>query len=164
MTPGRKPLPNEVKAKRGTLQPSRAKVIQLQGGLPRLDPADVPADLGPIGQEAWNRITEYASAWLAVTDREAVTMACKAIEAHVDLSARLQADGYVLFTDKGYAYAHPAYGMRQSVEGQLYKWLSMLGLSPTDRAQLGIAMVQGQSLVDQYRDRAAKLKGGHQNG
>jgi len=161
---GRKPLPNEIKAKRGTLEPSRAKVVQLKAGLPRLDETDVPADLGPIAAEAWVRIVEHAAGWLAITDREALTMLCKALQEHADLSARLQADGPVLFTDKGYAYAHPAYGMRQNVEGVIIKWVAALGLSPADRAKLGIAMVQGQSLVDQYRDRLATLKGGPQGG
>jgi hypothetical protein len=69
--------PNEIKAKRGTLKPSRAVVVQLTNSLPRASELGVPDGLGPIATEAWHRIVEYAGAWIAVSDRDALTLLVK---------------------------------------------------------------------------------------
>jgi P27 family predicted phage terminase small subunit len=98
-----------------------------------------------------------------VSDRDALTMLVKDIELLTDLEARLRVDGPVLYTDKGYAYAHPAAGMRTSAEESIRKWMNHLGLTPADRAKLGIAMVESQSKIDKYRDRLA-AKDGHRAG
>ena len=155
--------PNEIKARRGTLKPSRAVVVQLQNSLPRASELGVPDGLGPIASEAWQRIVEYAGAWIAVSDRDALTMLVRYIEFLAGLEARIQVDGPVLYTDKGYAYAHPAVGMRTSAEESIRKWMNHLGLTPSDRAKLGIAMVESQSKVDKYRERLA-AKAGHRAG
>jgi P27 family predicted phage terminase small subunit len=119
--------------------------------------------LGPIATEAWQRIVDYAGAWIAVSDRDALTMLVKDIEFLAGLEARLATDGPVLYTDKGYAYAHPAVGMRTSAEESIRKWMNHLGLTPADRAKLGIAMVESQSRIDKYRDRMQQ-KAGHRAG
>ena len=155
--------PNEIKARRGTLKPSRAVVVQIQNRLPRASELGVPDGLGPIATEAWDRIVQYAGAWIAVSDRDSLTMLVKDIELLANLEARVSVDGPVLYTDKGYAYAHPAMGMRHSTEESIRKWMNHLGLTPADRAKLGIAMVESQSKVDKYRERLA-AKAGHRAG
>ena len=155
--------PNEIKARRGTLKPSRAVVVQIQNSLPRASELGVPDGLGPIATEAWDRIVQYAGAWIAVSDRDSLTMLVKDIELLANLEARVSVDGPVLYTDKGYAYAHPAMGMRHSTEESIRKWMNHLGLTPADRAKLGIAMVESQSKVDKYRERLA-TKAGHRAG
>ena len=155
--------PNEIKARRGTLKPSRAVVVQIQNSLPRASELGVPDGLGPIATEAWERIVQYAGAWIAVSDRDSLTMLVKDIELLANLEARVSVDGPVLYTDKGYAYAHPAMGMRHSTEESIRKWMNHLGLTPADRAKLGIAMVESQSTVDKYRERLA-AKAGHRAG
>ncbi|CAB5223994.1 sm_term_P27, putative phage terminase, small subunit, P27 family [uncultured Caudovirales phage] len=155
--------PNEIKARRGTLKPSRAVVVQIQNSLPRASELGVPDGLGPIATEAWERIVQYAGAWIAVSDRDSLTMLVKDIELLANLEARVSVDGPVLYTDKGYAYAHPAMGMRHSTEESIRKWMNHLGLTPADRAKLGIAMVESQSKVDKYRERLA-AKAGHRAG
>ena len=155
--------PNEIKARRGTLKPSRAVVVQIQNSLPRASELGVPDGLGPIATEAWERIVQHAGAWIAVSDRDSLTMLVKDIELLANLEARVSVDGPVLYTDKGYAYAHPAMGMRHSTEESIRKWMNHLGLTPADRAKLGIAMVESQSKVDKYRERLA-AKAGHRAG
>lgn len=161
--PGPAKTPNEIKAKRGTLRPSRAVVVQLQNSLPRASELGVPDGLGPIATEAWQRIVDYAGSWIAVSDRDALTMLCRDIEMLANLEAKISQDGPVLYTDKGYAYAHPAMGMRTSTEESVRKWMNHLGLTPADRAKLGIAMVESQSKIDKYRERMQQ-KAGHRAG
>ena len=157
-----KPVPNEVKAKRGTLKPSR--VVAKQGrGVQPLDLLTIPDGLDPIGQGVWARVTS-ACDWLAESDREALTLLCKDEALLAQLTARLEADGAVLYTDKGYAYAHPAWGMRATTEERIYKWLTVLGLTPSDRTRLGIAMVQARTLLEEFREKFAALPSGPRDG
>ena len=140
--PGPARTPNEIKRKRGTLKPSKSgAVIAIKDSLPTLAHVDIPAGLGPIAADTWRRIIAQAGSWIAVSDREALEMLCKAVEFHADLGARINADGPVLFTDKGYAYPHPAVGMRATAEDSIRKWMSQLGLTPADRAKIGRAHV-----------------------
>jgi P27 family predicted phage terminase small subunit len=90
-------------------------------------------------------------------------MLCRDVEMMANLEAKLSEDGPVLYTDKGYAYAHPAMGMRTSTGESIRKWMNHLGLTPADRAKLGIAMVESQSKIDKYRDRMQQ-KAGHRAG
>jgi hypothetical protein len=53
--------------------------------------------------------------------------------------------------------------MRSSTEDSIRKWMNHLGLTPADRAKLGIAMVESQSKIEQFRERLAK-KAGHRAG
>jgi P27 family predicted phage terminase small subunit len=155
--------PNEIKQKRGTFKASRAVVVRLENSLPRAAELGVPDGLGPIATETWHRIVEHAGSWIAVSDREALTMLCRDVEMMANLEAKLSQDGPVLYTDKGYAYAHPAMGMRTSTGESIRKWMNHLGLTPADRAKLGIAMVESQSKIDKYRDRMQQ-KAGHRAG
>jgi P27 family predicted phage terminase small subunit len=162
MAMGRKAIPNEIKKKRGTLQPSRLPA-KASSGVAALDNLVLPEGLDPIGQGVWLRITS-ACDWLAESDREALTMLCKDEQMLAMLTARLEVDGVVLFTDKGYAYAHPAWGMRTATEERIYKWMSSLGLTPSDRARLGIAMVQARTLLEEFREKFAALPTGPRAG
>jgi len=53
--------------------------------------------------------------------------------------------------------------MRTSAEESVRKWMNHLGLTPADRAKLGIAMVESQSRIEKYRERMQQ-KGGHRAG
>jgi len=157
-----KPLPNEVKKKRGTLKPSRVPTKQ-GGGVAPLNNLTMPDGLDPVAQGVWARITS-ACDWLAESDREALTMLCRDESILAQLTARLETDGAILYTDKGYAYAHPAWGMRTATEERIYKWMSSLGLTPSDRARLGIAMVQARTLLEEFREKFAALPTGRHDG
>jgi P27 family predicted phage terminase small subunit len=151
--PGPKATPNEIKSKRGTLR-NRGQVVQIKAQLPRLADAARPTDLGPIASEAYERILTAAGEWLAVSDLDAVAMLAKAIERHTDLAARLMQDGPVLYTDKGYAYAHPAAGMLSTTEDSIRKWTASLGLTASDRVKLGLVMVESRSKLEEFARRA----------
>lgn len=163
---GKPVVPNEVKKKRGTLRADRAPVISLKASLPRVGTAEPPFPLGPIATEAWHRIIGRAGEWIAISDRDALAMLCQALEFHADLGARIAADGPVLFTEKGYAYPHPAVGMRQTCEDAIRKWMATLGLTAADRTKLGIAMVETQSKLERYAQmhQAASQRDGRRAG
>ena len=158
--PGPPRQPTERKRKRGNpghqkLPSKTAEVIPLHKGVD----CDVPAQFGPAGSEMWATITEFAATWLAESDRQLVLMCCEAADRRAELMASIQDAGSVFYTDKGYAYANPAVGMLQSLEKQLTSWLSLLGLTPSDRSRLGLAEVKAQSKMAELEERKSKQRG-----
>lgn len=113
--------------------------------------ATPPEHLGPAGVKVWEIVTGFATSWLAPTDEPLVLKVCEAEDRRADLIARLQADGPVLYTDKGYVYAHPCVGMLSTLEAQMTKWYSLLGITPADRSRLGVAEVKAQSTLERLR-------------
>ena len=54
------------------------------------------------------------------------------------LREQLADNNYVLYTDKGYAYANPLFSMLNTVENDIIKLLSLLGLTPARSQQTTI--------------------------
>jgi phage terminase small subunit len=54
-----------------------------------------------------------------------------------------------LFTQQGYAYANPLVGMLSTIENEIFKLFSVLGLTPADRTRLGIGEVKARSKLDE---------------
>lgn len=133
--------------------PAPSKVVALA---PLADTLDVPEHFGPQAERLWRLAAEHASAWLAPSDEPTLRLACEAMDRRAELIARLQSDGYVLYTDKGYAYQHPAAGMLSNLEQQITKWLSLLGLTSIDRSKLGVAEVKAQSALERIATARAQ--------
>lgn len=144
-------LPTEVKRRRGTLQPSRMpKALAIVDPVSRdLVPPDV---LGDIGAAEWRYVLTTCP-WIAPSDLTILRLYCAALDRASGLEATLAEDGYVLYTDKGYAYLNPAHGALATTEAQITKWLSLLGLSPSDRGRLGVAEVKARSKLEELAAR-----------
>ena len=152
MAVGRRPVPAEVKRKRGTLR-SRPTLVSSRVALGRLADMPAPDGLGDAALAHYRRTVAVAGDWLAPSDADAVATLARLLQRQSDLIARLDADGVVLYTDKMYAYAHPAAGMLTTTEREIARWCSLLGLTPTDRTRLGLAMVEGRSKLDEFQRR-----------
>ncbi|MGH3381865.1 MAG: phage terminase small subunit P27 family [Actinoallomurus sp.] len=127
--------------------------------LPPVVVDDVPEQLGPAGRAVWELVLEQCQ-WLAESDRPALTMLAEKFDRRQDFMARLEASDPVLYTDKGYAYANPLVGMISTVEREIAKLLSTLGLTPTDRARMGVAEVKAKSEIEKMLDRRQRRPGG----
>jgi P27 family predicted phage terminase small subunit len=144
--------PDEQKRRIGN--PGKRKLPE-HGSVTPLKPlavGEMPGGLGEAGKAMWAHVVAHASAWVGVPDHGTLALLCEAADRRVLLLERLRADGYVLFTDKGYAYQHPAAGLLTALEAQMTKWLGALALTPTDRSRLGVAEVREDEL-DRFRAR-----------
>jgi len=116
-----------------------------------------PETLQDDGAHEWRYVLANA-AWIAPTDLRTLRLYCEALDRRAHLLAELASQGWVLYTDKGYAYQNPAAGALATTEAQVTKWMSSLGLNPSDRGRLGVAEVKAQSALDKIRaSRAARL-------
>lgn len=151
---GPAPLPAEIKKLRGTARPDRTpKALTIVEPVPTtLAPPDTLQD---DGARLWRDVLTGAS-WIGPTDLTNLRLMCEAIDRRAHLLAELASQGWVLYTDKGYAYQNPAAGALATTEAQITKWLSLLGLTPSDRGRLGVAEVKAQSALERIRANRAK--------
>lgn len=145
--PGPPPKPNEAKRRAGN--PGKRALPDLNNviALPQVAPSS-PAHLGPIASQMWSELRDRAP-WIATTDQPNLLLLCEKWERRAHLQALLASSDFVLYTDKGYAYANPLVGMLSTLENEIAKLLSLLGLTPTDRTRLGLAEVKTASKLQQ---------------
>jgi P27 family predicted phage terminase small subunit len=154
MTAGRPPKPTEQKRKNGN--PGQRKLPDLKNVI-ALSPikADAPLHLSDAGQKMWSDVRAMAP-WIATTDGKLLIELCEKMDKKYELREKLAASDYVLYTDKGYAYANPLFGMLNTVEGDIVKLLSLLGLTPIDRSKLGVAEVTTKGKLAQLLEQQKK--------
>lgn len=153
--PGPAPKPNELKRKQGN--PGGRKLPEL-AQVTALNPvSDAPVHLSDSARDLWNELRAKAS-WIAESDRPLLQLLCEKYDRRALLIANLESSDSVLFTDKGYAYANPLVGMITTIESEIFKILSSLGLTPSDRSKLGVAEVKRMSALDELVARKNRAK------
>ena len=151
MTAGRPPKPVEQKRKNGN--PGQRKLPDLKNviALPQIK-NQPPIHLSESGKKIWLEIRELAP-WVATTDGKLLVELCVKMDRKYALQAKLNASEFVLYTDKGYAYSNPLFGMLNTVENDIIKILSLLGLTPIDQSKLGVAEVTTKGKLAQLLEQ-----------
>lgn len=126
--------------------PPVASVISLPSA-----PNVPPPHLGSAGQRFWSEVMGVASGWIGNTDYPLMVMAAEAYDRRAFMVETLNREGWTTTTDKGYPYKHPLVSALLELEKQLTSWLSLLGLTPTDRSRLGVAEVKAASKLEQMQ-------------
>lgn len=156
--PGPPPIPNERKRRLGNPGKQKLPAASNVIALPAVEET-APPQLGPTGRAVWELVAEQCK-WLAESDRPALVMLCEKFDRRQDFMVRLESSDPVLYTDKGYAYANPLVGMLSTLETDLARILSALGLTPADRTRLGVAEVKAQSNLEKLLQRRQERNGG----
>ncbi|MBM9504529.1 P27 family phage terminase small subunit [Actinacidiphila acididurans] len=152
MVAGRPPVPTERKRRLGNpgqrALPDATRVVEVAP----LGGAELPAHLGPAGRDIWQRVVSGA-VWLAQTDMPTLLLLAEKTDRRDDFLRRLADSEPVLYTEKNYAYPNPLVGMLSTVETEIAKLLAALGLTPTDRARMGLAEVKAKSAFEEMLSR-----------
>ena len=154
MTAGRPPKPTEMKRKTGNPGKRPLPTLATVTALPQAS-EQAPEHLSEKSQALWMKLRDTAF-WISNTDQSSLQLLCEKLDRRNELVAKLQSSDFVLFTDKGYAYANPLVGMLSTIETEITKLFSLLGLTSTDRTRLGVAEVKARSALD---DLIAKRSG-----
>lgn len=151
MPAGRPPVPTERKRKLGN--PGK-RTLPAVGESEALTPVtlDAPAHLGEAGASMYRRVTAGA-VWLAETDKPTLELLCEKIDRREEMRRQLAKTDLVLYTDKAYAYPNPLVGMLSTIETEISKLFSALGLTPTDRTRMGLAEVKARNAFEEMLAR-----------
>lgn len=144
---GRPPIPNERKQRLGAgAAPSPESVVSL----PTVNEVPEPPDgLGDAGRAAWESVWSSAAGWLASSDVLAVTLLALMVDERAQLRNHLMS---------GAGDFHDRAGLR-ALDTQINASLAALGLTPTDRARLGLAAVTTTDALEDFRRRARERRG-----
>ncbi len=136
---GAKPLPAEIKQKRGTLRPSRepsgaAAVVNPPGDIPR-----PPESLLEPGRALWGAVLLAAREWVSYeTDVFLLRIVCEQLDEREQLRELVIANP---------EQPRLRIGLRE-LDKAITSGLSSLGLTPTDRARLGVKPAKELSGLD----------------
>jgi P27 family predicted phage terminase small subunit len=156
MPAGRPPKPAELKRAQGNPGKRPLPNLAVVHPLPQVK-AQAPEHLSDIQKKLWGDLRGHA-VWIADTDQPLLQLLCEKLDRRNELVAKLQNSDPVLYTDKGYAYANPIVGMISTIEVEITKLFSLLGLTPTDRTKLGVAEVKARSVLDDLIEKRQKKK------
>ena len=156
MAAGRPRKPNELKRAQGNPGKRPLPNLATVTTLPQVK-AQAPEHLSESQKKLWGDLRNHAI-WIADTDQPMLQLLCEKLDRRNELIAKLQASDPVLYTDKGYAYANPVVGMISTLEVEIIKLFSLLGLTPTDRTKLGVAEVKARSVLDDLIEKRQNKK------
>jgi hypothetical protein len=105
------------------------------------------------GRALWDRTWRVSAAWISSeTDVELLQITCELLDERTLRRAEVMA-----MLAEG-IYCKDQSAALRAVEAAFVSHLSLLGLTPTDRARLGVAEVMTQSTLDKLRERQAQRR------
>jgi hypothetical protein len=159
---GRPPTPTEIKRKRGTLRPDRQPGGSPLTVLPSVAKAPLLEDVGLDGQGVIQALLDAGiSAWVGTTDKPLLGLLADALDERRTIRTALYRTPPSDLDPKALMgwFATTRKDLRD-LEKQITQWLSLLGLTPTDRTRLGVAEVKARSTLEELADRReARLAG-----
>lgn len=147
-----KPVPNEIKQRRGTLRADRVLSPALTGVLVQGDLPEPPGGLGELGKAVWYQVLTEASTWVSYKlDTLLLGIVCDQFEERAALR-ELVAES----PDQ----PRLRIALRE-LDKHLVSNLASLGLTPTDRARLGFVQVKKESKLEELMRRAEEHRAGY---
>jgi len=107
-----------------------------------------PSSLNKEQKRKWSELRNLAP-WIAVTDEPLLTSLIEKMTRQKKIARELKKSAFVLYTDKGYAYPNPLFGMLSTIETEIFKLLCQLGLTPVDRSKMGVAEVKARTRLEE---------------
>jgi P27 family predicted phage terminase small subunit len=154
---GRPPKPTE--RKRAAGNPGKRPLVEPLSIVPATDgmPA-APVPLEQAGTALWRQIWVTAGDWLAPSDVPLVALLAQFADERDRWLAQASEEGITHTTRHGMVRVHPGVAEARKLEGAMIAILSLLGLSPSDRARLGLTEVKKLSgLADLLQRRQREL-------
>jgi len=149
-----KAVPNEIKARRGTLRVDRVLSPGLKGSLVQGDYPEPPEGLGELGRSVWKQVLTEASAWVSFSlDVFLLGILCNQFEERAILRE---------LVNEQPEQPRLRIGLRE-LDKAITSNLSTLGLTPTDRARLGFVQVKSESKLEELIRRKQERQPNYQS-
>jgi P27 family predicted phage terminase small subunit len=112
-----------------------------------------PEHLHASGRQHWARVWTQARAWVCQVDAGAVLRYCECFDMRDLMIRQIIAEGFTVTGSTGQPVAHPLLSRVEAVNAELRLLETQLGLTPSARAQLGVAEVKLRSQLDVMLER-----------
>ncbi|HYZ13762.1 MAG TPA: P27 family phage terminase small subunit [Actinomycetota bacterium] len=152
-----RPKPVERKRRAGNpgkrALPKPVAIVPAVDGIPR-----APVPLDRAGRDLWRTIWSEASEWLAPSDVPMVALLAQFADERARWLALVDEEGLTHTTAHKTMRVHPGVSEVRRLEAAMITVMSLLGLSPSDRARLGLTEVRKLSgLADLMQRRQRDL-------
>lgn len=99
-----------------------------------------PRNLSADARREWKRVSRelLGVGLLTKVDRAALAAYCQAWGTWLEAERKLQEDGRVLVTDKGYAYQSPWVGIANAAVDQMRRFACEFGMTPASRTRIHV--------------------------
>jgi len=138
MPAGRPAKPVEQHLIEGTFRPDRHRLPVMVSDKANLAEMDPPAHLTTFQQRVWKEIVPYLDSIVQMSDLATVEGAVIAFAQYREAQNRIEEDGAFIYNRFDELRAHPALAVRDRALRLFLEFSTRLGLSPSDRARLGI--------------------------
>jgi P27 family predicted phage terminase small subunit len=116
-------------------------------------PPRAPRHLGDAGRRWWRSIWSGGGRWLdPASDHLVAELVCVTIDKIAAIEADLDANGRYYMTRSGQELPRPGVADVRALRAQVVSHLSILGFSPSMRAEIG-ATVQADDALTKFRNR-----------
>ncbi len=158
---GRPPKPTEQKRKLGFPghHPRPANPIVALEPVEKPPMPSVPTEADKVIEEIWG----LAGAWIGRTDLLLVGLLRDALNRRSLLLADLDENGWSYESTGPLGnrfFSRPQAIELRNLEKQITSWMSLLALTPVDRARLGVAEVKQRTKLEELADRRAARAAG----
>jgi P27 family predicted phage terminase small subunit len=152
-----RPKPTERKRRAGN--PGKRPLPKPIAIVPRADGTPTPpVQLDHAGTALWSQIWDTAVDWLAPSDVPMVALLAQFADERERWLVMATDEGITHTTAHGTIRIHPGVAEARRLETAMISILSLLGLSPSDRARLGLTEVRKLSgLADLLQRRQREL-------
>lgn len=120
---------------------------------PTTPPTNRPPNLGAAGIAWWDELTRLGSDFYAETDRAALLDYCKLRDLESELESFVLAEGTTVTGSQGQEVMNPNMRLLMDVRKDIRAAGKDLALNPRDRVNLGLAVAQGKSKLDEIAAR-----------
>jgi hypothetical protein len=139
-----KPIPNEIKQRRGTLRADRVLSPSLSASLTQGELPEPPEGLGELGRAVWGQVLTEAGVWVSYKlDTLLLGIVCDQFEERAQLRELVIASP---------EQPRLRIALRE-LDKAIISGLSSLGLTPTDRARLGFVQIKKENKLEELRRR-----------
>ena len=151
------PKPTERKRRSGN--PGKRRLPPPTAIVARADGVPEPPALGSEGLGLWGRVWVEAGDWLAPSDRPTVELLCRLADERAAWLRLAAEEGLTSASRHGTMRIHPGVLEARALAGQMITLLSLLGLTPADRARLGLVEVRKMTGLADLAARRADAVG-----
>lgn len=116
-------------------------------------PTNRPPGLGAAGALWWDELARLGSDFYAETDRAALLDYCKLRDLEAELESFVDAEGTTVTGSQGQEVMNPNMRLLMDVRKDIRAAGKDLALNPRDRVNLGLAVAQGRSKLDEIAAR-----------
>jgi P27 family predicted phage terminase small subunit len=110
-----------------------------------------PEHLGPEGKAIWGAVCRQTS-WLLPSDIHVLRLLADGADRRQMLVADVATRGPVVEARQG-PLPNPALSALATLEKQMTQWMSLLGLTPSDRGRLGLSAAKAESTLERLRSQ-----------